>query len=902
MTAPKWAAALLRHLALPGRADDVLGDLHEMHGRRVQRRGRLIANTLTAFDTLDMAAALFGLRVRRGNTVNLRGPDAGLSEDRNRNRRGQMRRSLEAWTRDFLYAARALRRAPGFTVVTVVTLALAIGSNAAIFSVVDTVLLDPLPFPDADRFVSIRASAPGTDMPAEFGVGSEFFVQYDENADLLEDLGFFQSAQTTVRTEDRTDRLFIQAVNPSFFTTLGATPVLGRLPTPEDAEAQVVVISHELWMSWFGGDPSVIGRSLEVSGRMPAVIGVMGPEFRFLDDRTSVWVHDLVTNRDNLRPGGFGLGLVGRMRPGTDHADLTEQLAVLARRLPERFGGPPRYARIIEQHRPVVRSLEEELVGDLATPLWLLLGTVAIVLLIACANVATLFTVRADSRRRELAVRQALGEGRAGLIRTQMAEALLLAAIGGAGAALLAWAGLPLLVSAAPENIPNLAATRLDSAALIFTAGISFLAACAFGLVPAIQFSKPRLVGALRQAGHGGEAGGHWGRNALVLVQTASALVLLVGSGLLIRSFWELSHVDPGYDTENIFSFQVAPARDGVNDGPSFARFHQSFMERVAALPGVESVGLTNWLPLDEGSGGNRFTTDRTAASGETPPEMRFTFVGGDFFETMGISLVRGRLFEPSDHTNGLGNTIVSPAAASVLWPGEDPLGKRLAMTADTTKWQTVIGVVEDILVEDFRQEAADPMIYLPMVGPHPRWGVGSPAYVVKSTRADVLAPEIRNLMREHVPESPMYRVFTMEGLADRSMAQLSFTMLMLAIAASLSLILGAVGLYGVLSYVVSLRTREMAVRMALGAEAVQVRRMVVLQGARVTLAGVAFGLLAALTFTRLLASLLFGVGTLDAPTFIAMSGVMLAVALLASYIPARRASSVDLMESLRSE
>ncbi len=319
-----------------------------------------------------------------------------------------MRRSLEAWQRDFMHAARALRRAPGFTAVTVATLALAIGANTVIFSVVNAVLIDPLPFPNADRLVSIRASAPGTDMPPEFSGGWEFFVQYGEQAELLEDLGFFQSGQTTVRTAERTERLFVQGANPSFFTTLGATPALGRLPTPEDPEGQVVVISHELWMSWFGGDPSVIDRSLEVSGRQPTVIGVMGPEFRFLDARTSVWVHVLVTNRDNVRPGGTGLGLVGRMRPGADHATLTEQLAVLARRLPERFGGPPQYARRIEAHRPVVRSLEEELVGDLATPLWLLLGAVVVVLLVACAIVAMLFSVRAVSRRRVLAVRQDL--------------------------------------------------------------------------------------------------------------------------------------------------------------------------------------------------------------------------------------------------------------------------------------------------------------------------------------------------------------------------------------------------------------------------------------------------------------------------------------------------------------
>lgn len=813
-----------------------------------------------------------------------------------------MRRWLEAWTRDFAYAARTLRRAPGFAAVIVATLALAIGANTAIFSVVDAVLIDPLPFPNADRLVSIRASAPGTDLPPEFGVSWEFFVQYDENADLLEDLGFFGGGQTTVRTEDRTDRLFVMGVSPSFFSTLGVTPVLGRLPTPEDPEGQVVLISHALWTSWFGSDPSVIDRSVEVGGARRTVIGVMGPEFRFVDNRISVWVHDLLANLESRRPGNFGLNLIGRMRPGVNHADLTDQLAVLASRLPERFGGSPQYARIIEQHRPVVRSLEEQAVGDLATPLWLLLGTVAIVLLIACANVANLLTARAEGRRRDLAVRQALGAGRAGVIRSQMSEALLLAAVAGPVGALLAWASLPLVVRAAPESVPNLDLTRFDAAALGFTAGLSILAACVFGLVPAIRFSRPRLLGALRQAGPWRDAGSHWTRNALVLVQTAAALVLLVGSGLLLRSFWRLSHVDPGYDTENIFSFQIAPDRDELNDGPSYARFHEAFMERIRGLPGIESVGLTLALPLDEGAGRNRFTTERTSVSGETPPPMRFTFVGGDYFKTMGIELVQGRLFEPSDHRNGLGNAIVSPAAAAQLWPGEDPIGKRIAISADTTHWQTVVGVVEDIFVEDFRQEAPDPMIYLPMVGPNPQWVVGSPAYVVKSPRADMLAEEIRNLAHEFAPESPFYRVFTMESLATRSMAQLSFTMLMLIMAAGLSLVLGAVGLYGVLSYVVTHRTPEIALRMALGAEAQRVRNMVVVQGARVTLAGVAVGLVVALAATRVLDTLLFGVGSLDVVTLIAMSTVMVVVALLASYIPARRASLVDPMDSLRAE
>ncbi|MGH7481952.1 MAG: ABC transporter permease [Longimicrobiales bacterium] len=814
-----------------------------------------------------------------------------------------MRRTLDAWTRDFAHATRSLLRAPGFTLVTVATLALAIGPVTTIFSIVDGLLLDPLPFPEPDRLVSISAAFPGSDLEDEedLGVGPEFYVQYSEHADMLEDAGLYDMYQTTMRTEDRSDRLFGAFATPSFFTTLGSMPVLGRVPTTEDAPFTVAVISHWLWLSWFGGDRSVIGRTLEASGETITVIGVMGPEFRFLDDRTALWIHGMLGDPDEIEPGDLGFGLVARMKPATDHADVAAQLAILARRLPERFGGSAEYARLIAQHRPVVRSLEDELVGDFAGPLWLVLGTVAVVLLIACANVANLFIVRAESRGRDLAVRRALGSGRAGLVRTQMAEALLLAAVGGSAGALLAWIGVPLLVRAAPETIPNLDTVGVDATALAFTAGISIVAACAVGLLPAIRSSNPALASDLRQVGGIGQAHGHLSRNALVVLQTASALVLLVAAGLLVRSFLELTRVDPGYDTADIFTFQIAP--EAPDDGPSFARFHQAFMDRVAALPGVQSVGLTNWLPLDEEAATNRFTTERTAVTGETPPPMRFTFMGGDYFETMDIALVRGRLFEPSDHDGGAVNAIVSRSAADALWPGEEPLGRRLAMSEDTTHWLTVVGVVEDIFLTDFRQEAADPMIYLPMVGPTPEaWGVGSPAYVVKSNRAESLAPEIRNLVRQVAPESPMYRIFTMEGLARRSMARLSLTMLMLAIAAGLALILGAVGLYGVLSYVVSQRSREIAVRMALGAEAPGIRRMVVAQGVRVTLLGVLVGLLGAVGLTRVMESLLFGVGAMDLSTFAAMSALMLTIAALASYIPARRASSVDPMASLRAE
>lgn len=900
---PPGLARRILALALPVDArEHIADDLDEVYRRRCGEQSVTWARRWYWRETLSFSSRFLLERLRervRGGRYRVVIPD--------QNRRGPMRGSFEGWTSDFTQAARRLLRAPGFTLVTAATLALAIGVNTAIFSVVDAVLIDPLSYPNADRLVSIWGSAPGSDLPGEFAVGPEFFVAYRDDADLLQDLGMYRMLQSTARTADRVDRLFMAEVTSSVLTTLGAKPLLGRLPTKDDdaQRAPVMVISHWLWATWFGADPSIIGRSFEAAGSRRTVIGVMGPEFRFPDSRRALWFRASIADERRITPGRLGFQLVGRMKPGTDPSDLAAQLGIAAKRLPARFGGTADYARLIEQHRPVVRSLKEELVGNVARPLWILLGSVGIIFLIACANVANLFIVRAESRRRDLAVRSALGAGRGGLIRSQMAEALLLAALGGAAGAFLAWIGVPLLVSAAPEGVPNLDLVALNPFSLLFTAGLSILAACVFGLVPAIRFSRSSALGDLRQAGRVGTPHGRLARSALVVVQTASALVLLVAAGLLARSFWTLSRVDLGYDTENIFTFQVAPDRKDLVDGPSYKQFHQGLMERLAAMPGVESVGVVQELPLDEGSDMGRFATERTEAAGAAAPLIPYTHTGGDYFKTMGIRLVTGRFFERGDHATGTANAIVSRSAAQLLWPNEDPLGKRFRFGTDpaTDHWETVVGVVEDVRLRGFRQQQADSMIYVPLVGPTARsWAVGSPAYVVKSTRAASMAGDIRALLREYAPEAPMYRIFTMEGLAARSLAQLSFTMLMLAIASGLALILGAVGLYGVLSYVVSQRTKEIAVRMALGAEASAVRRMVVLQGGRVALLGVGLGVLAALGITRVLESLLFGVEALDAPTFMAMSGVMIAVALLASYIPAHRASSVDPIQALRTE
>jgi predicted permease len=706
---------------------------------------------------------------------------------------------------------------------------------------------------------------------------------------------------TTVRSGDQVERLLISGATPTLFSTLQVEPMLGRLPTEQDPENTVVLLSHWLWTSWFGGDESAIGRTIEVGSRVATIIGVMGPEFAFPDNEVSLWVHDLPD--EPIEPGGFALTLIGRLAPGADAESLAAELAPLAQRIPERFGGSPVYARIIEQHRPVVRSLEEQLVGDVQKPLWILLGTVGIVLLIACANVANLLLVRAENRRADMALRRALGAERGRLVRGQMAEALVLAALGAVGGVALAWLGLPLLLRAAPEGAPDVS---VGGGAWLFTAAVATIAALASGVLPALRFSDPDLGEDLRETRRVGAGPRHFTRNALVAVQTAAAVVLLVASALLFQSFRALQGVDPGYETEDLFTFQFAPDNQahGLTDGPSIARFNFDFMERVAALPGVQSVAMVAGLPLDEGAQATPVLAGRTVAE-EDAQLVRFTFADPAYFATMGIEFLSGEPYARSTEPSELVEVVVSRSAAATLWPGEDPIGQVVRpMVADTTviPWMTVRGVVEDVVLYDFRDEPL-PLIYVPVVGRTAQsYAVNTPAIVVKTPRADEIGPEIRALVRQVAPEAPMYRVFTMEGLAARSMAALTFTTLTIALAAGLALVLGAVGLYGTLSYVVSRRTREIGIRMAVGAQAAQVRRMIVAEGSRVALIGVVIGLLAAVLLARVLESLLFEIEPVDPLTLATTGALMLLVALAASYLPARRASVLDPIQCLQKD
>ena len=804
------------------------------------------------------------------------------------------------WTSDLRHAWRALRRTPGFLITSVGTLALAIGAVAGMFSVVNAVLLRPLSYKAPDRLVALLGTAPGSDLPEEFGLGSDFYLHYKEHSKLLDGVFIFGGGTSTLRTDNRVERIGMAWPSNDMYSTLGVRPQLGRLPVDEDGD-DVVLISDQLWSSWFGRDPSVIGKQYFVSDSMKQVIGVMPPDFQFPSEQTMLWVANPILLAQ-VRPGQFGAPVIARMKDGVTREQLAAELTTLSKQLPARFGGSPGYARIIGQHRAVVHDLSERLVGPTArTSLWVLLGAVSVVLLIACANVTNLFLVRAEGRRRDMAVRRAIGASRAQLIRLQMAEALLVALPAGALAVLLSAVALPLFLRSAPEGIPRLEQAGLDLPTVMAAFGLVLLAAVACGTVPAIRASSPDLT-RLREGGRGSTRGRHWGRDLLVVGQTALALLLLIGSALLVQSFQKLRNVNPGYEIQDIYTFQFAPDQPNLRDGPSLGRMHLNFMDRLRALPGVSAVGVVNNLPLDEGTSSGRFLTDAMTADA-TGVLIGLNFTGGDYFRVMGIRLLQGRIFTTHEAVTPNSNVIVSRSAAAKLWPDRNPVGQQIRRAGSTsTPPFTVVGVVDDVKQDDWREEG-EAVIYLPLTGPTPTaWGMGSPAYAVKSSRAARLGPEVRELVRQIAPEAPVYREYTMEFLARRSMVQLSFTMLTLGVVSALALILGALGLYGVLSYVVAERTREIGVRMALGATAGRVQRQVVSEGAKVVLGGVVLGVAAALASTRFLSTLLYDVKAVNPLVFAAMSGMMLAVGMLASYMPARRASNVNPIESLRSD
>ncbi len=823
---------------------------------------------------------------------------------------------MEAALQSLRSAVRLLLRAPGFALIAVLTLGLGIGANVAIFSVVHAVLIEPLPYVEPERLVGLWHTAPGIGMP-RFEQSDGTYSLYRRHSKTLEEIGLYDHRSVSLTGDGEPERVTSSGATGTLFEVLGVPPALGRplFEADERPGAEpVVVLSDGLWRRRFGGEAGAVGGTVRLDGVTRRIVGVMPAGFRFPTAQTELWV-PIAVDPGNLEVGNFNYEGLARMRPGATPEAVQRELSALARRIPEEFPDEQITAGMIESAKfaSTVNPLRDDVVGEVERVLWVLLGSVGVILLIACANVANLFLVRAEARQREVAVRTALGATRGRIARAFLGESAVLALAGGVLGVALAATGLRVLLAIGPEGIPRLQEVGLDAPVLGFALVLSLLAALLGGSFAAFRYGMPAIVPALKEGGRGGTAGraGNRARHALVAAQMALALVLLVGSGLMVRSFWQLHRVDPGVEPHGVFTAALALPDGTYGTKAAAARFVTALLERVRAIPGVVEAGTVTLLPLaGGGSNSGHVIEDFPLAPDAVPPILAVRFATPEYFAAMGISLVEGRTLSPIDPERRSDEVVVSQALAERFWPNGSALGKRLNQgLASEGRWSTIVGVVGSVRDKGLH-EAPVEAVYYPLVrrededeegeGWVPSWFT----LVVKTDRDDplALAPSVREAVWSLDRNLPVARVRTMARVVQESTARTSFTMLLLSIAAAMALVLGAVGNYGVISYVVSQRTREIGVRMALGAGQRAVAGMVLKQGLLVALAGVVVGFAGAFAVTRLMGALLFEVSPTDPPTFGTVAAVLVAVSLVASWLPARRAAAVDPIEAIRCE
>ncbi|MGD8321324.1 MAG: ABC transporter permease [Gemmatimonadota bacterium] len=815
------------------------------------------------------------------------------------------------------YTFRKLLRAPLFSTVAILTLAVGIGANAAIFSVVDGVLLKPLPFKDPESLVGVWHSAPGLGFPEVNQSPALHFTYVDENR-TFESVGMWKQGEVSVTGLEEPERVPSMQVTFQVLPMLGIQPIFGRDFTKEDdspGTPETVILSYGYWQSHFGGDRSVLGRTLTISGTPREIIGVLPESVHFLRFDPEVYL-PFRFDRTKVFVGNFSYQAMGRLRPGVTLAQANADIERMIPMAVERFPGGITQSMLDQaKFAANVRPLKQDVVGDVGKVLWVLLGTVAIVLLIACANVANLFLVRAEGRQRELAVRTAMGAGRGQITGQLLLESLVLGVVSGVVGLALAFGGLKLLVALGPESLPRLSEIGINWTVLGFTLGVSVLAGALFGLFPALRFGTSNLVTSLKEGGRGGSAGKerHLARNALVVAQMALALVLLAGSGLMIRSFQALRSANPGFtDPDQVLTFRVSIPEAEVKDPVVMAETHQEILRRVQALPGVASAALASSVTMDGWDSNDPLESeDHPAEPGQLPPIRRYKFIGPGYFSTMGNTILAGRDLTWQDIHDRAKVVVLSEALARAEFG--DPakaVGKRVrqAGIGEGNPWYQVVGVAGDVRDDGMGKDPV-PVVYWPQVV-EDFWEEQGPvaqrsmAYAVRVTNGNpnALLPEVRKAVWSVNSNLPLARVQTLKELASSSMAQTTFTLIMLGIAAAVALFLGAVGIYGVISYVVSQRTREIGVRMAMGAESADVSRMVLRQAGVLAAMGVVVGLVAAGGLTRLMASLLYGVSPMDPVTFGAVAAALAVIALVASWVPAWRASRVDPVVALRFE
>ena len=803
---------------------------------------------------------------------------------------------------DVRYAVRTLWKSPGFTLVAVLALALGIGANTAIFSVVKAVLLSPLPYPEPERLVWVREVNPGSDIldePASMPNYNDWRTQGRS----FDGIAAFGYAGGTITDGDREpERVAGMSTSANFFQVVGVAPALGRGFLPEEEAAgknRVVVISHGLWQRRFGGSPDAVGKTITITGNPHTIVGVAPANFKTPvpgPKPPDLWF-PIAFNFDESRRRSDFLNVVGRLKEGATVEQARAELEAVA-------------ARLAEEHPSTnagwtvkVEPLHERVVGNVRQALWVLMGVVGFLLLISCANVANLLLARAAGRRQEIAVRTALGARRGRLIRQFLTESLLLGlAGGGLGLVLAAW-GVELLVALSPGNIPRLEEVGLDARVLAFTLGVSALTGVVFGLLPALSASKTDVSVSLKEGGSRGSTAGAGAsrlRSTLVVAEIAITVVLLAGAGLMIRSFMAVQAVDPGFRADRILTFDFALPMTKYKEEPQRAAFFEQLTTRAATLPGVERAAVIDTLPLTGSGNVSAFVIEgRPPLPTEKVQDAEFFSVTPDYFDALGIPLVRGERLTERHRADVPDVAVVNEAMARRYWPGEDPVGKRLNIgDPEKTPWITVIGVVRDA-----RTDGLDKEPYPQMYVPSAQFPFRAMTFVARTAGDPAgVAPALRRELASIDRDLPLYNVRTMEQVLSDSISRRRFQMVLIAAFAGVGLLLAAVGIYGVISYGVAQRRHEIGVRMALGARAADILKLVVGRGLWLTLAGVGVGLVGAFTLTRVMASLLYGVSAADPLTYVCVSLGLLGVALLACLIPARRATKVDPMVALRYE
>ncbi|MFL6260968.1 MAG: ADOP family duplicated permease [Thermoanaerobaculia bacterium] len=801
---------------------------------------------------------------------------------------------------DLRFAGRQLWKSPGFTLVAVLTLALGIGATTAIFSVVYGVLLRPLPFEEPGRLVRPYFVDPAGETHGAFSPPN--FLDFKAASRTLAGLTSVENGTLNLSGGgSQPERLQAALVGANFFKVLGIPPLKGRTFAPgEDRPGapRVAVVSEKLWRQRFGSDPGLVGRSLTLDGQPYAVIGILRKGAQ-LPSAADVWVPKVFSAQELKQRGAVYFAAIGRLAPGATLRQARAEADVLGHRLATQY--PKANASYFQTM--TVDSLEERMLGDTRKPLMILLGAVGFVLLIACVNVANLLLVRAAAREGEIVIRAALGAGRGRIVRQLLTESLVLALAGGAaGVALASWITRT-LVALGPRGIPRLEQARVDGTALLFALGISLLAGVLFGLAPALQTSRTDLSGVIREGTRGSKGRGTRARGLLVVVEMALAVVLLAGAGLLIRSFSRLQNVDPGFRAGHVLTFKVTLPQGKYPDDPRVRAFTSALLERAAALPGVTAAGATAFgLPL---SGEDESLTFTVAGRPPAPPgkeeSIRIATVTPGYFKLLGIRVARGREFLPQDRDGGQPVVMINEAAARQFFPGEEPLRKRVEIgwrVNGVPHGGEIVGIVADFK-QDALQREVEPQLFMP----YDQAPVEALSVVLRSSGdPGALAPEIRPVVHALDPDLPVYELQPLAESVAGSTSQSRFYMLLLGGFAVIALLLAAVGIYGVIAYAVRQRTQEIGIRMALGASRDKVLRMVVGQGMILALVGAVAGLLGALVATRGMRSLLFEVSASDPATYTGVALVLVAVAAVAAYLPARRAARTEPNLALRGE